>query len=49
MLIIEGQRQTMQDPGMSGVANSAASQLIGSQISQGNQPKVETAAGALQQ
>jgi hypothetical protein len=49
MLILEGQRQSQTSPGMAGVANSAASQLIGSQISQGNQKKVETVEGALQQ
>ena len=43
MLIIEGQRSAQQSPGMAGVANSAASQLIGSQISQGNRKPVETA------
>ncbi len=37
MIILEGERMNVTDGGMAGVANSAASQLVGSQIAQGNQ------------
>jgi hypothetical protein len=43
IIILEGEAQQQTGMGMEGVANSAASQLVGSQISKGNKQEITTA------